>query len=502
MSTTVPTAWRRRVAALATSLALVATLLVQVAPPARAAYDERKGPNNTNRVTLTYDDCPTSLSAFRAVVLAAEQLDIGLALLPTGNCISAGRFDAAFARAHGHYVFNHSINHPDLTTLSFAGVQRELGSPGVVTSFGRPPYGAINSTVRSAYASVGMQPWLWNVDTNDWQGKSQSQVVSYVVNNTRAGNSVLMHMQWNGFSASALSQMKAGLNARGIGVCRNFPGTTPVRPATMDCDAGGSTQPPPPPPPPAPVFGDENGDQRADVLAVGATGSLLLYHTNANLTLGPARVTGQGWTQMNWMSRVPDVTGDGLHDLLARRSDGNLFFYPGRGGGHFGAAVQVGNGWGSFSKLVVMPDVTGDGRPELFAVDSADRLQSYRITATGLSHQGQLGTGWGDNIRFLTTVGNSSGGTNADLLAVASNGDLLSYTTGAGGVIVGVNKVGRGWTTFDAAFSPGDLNNDGRRDLVGRRADGRLFAYRHLGGGQFSAATQMGTGWSAIRMFA
>lgn len=488
--------WSRRWTSLAVSLAMVATVLVQVASPAQAAYDERKGPNNTNRVTLTYDDCPTSLSAFRAVVLAAEQMDIGLALLPTGDCISAGRFDAAFARAHGHYVFNHSISHPDLTTLSFAGVQQQLGAPGVVTSFGRPPYGAINSTVRSAYASVGMQPWLWNVDTNDWQGKSQSQVVSYVINNTSAGNSVLMHMQWNGFSASALSQMKAGLNARGIGVCRNHPGTTPVRPATMDCNAGGDTTPQPP------VFGDENGDRRADVLAVGGTGALLLYRTNANLTLGGAHVTGQGWTQMNWMARVPDVTGDGLHDLLARRNDGFLYFYPGKGGGHFGAAVQVGNGWGSYSKLVVMPDITGDGRPELLAVDAADRLQSYRITATSLTHQAQLGTGWGDNIRFLTTVGDSSGGTNADILAVAANGDLLSYTTGAGGVIVGVKKVGRGWNTFNAAFSPGDLNNDGRRDLVGRRSDGRLFAYRHLGGGQFSSATQMGTGWGAIKMFA
>lgn len=491
--------WRHRAGALVASLALVATMLVHLAPPAQAAYDERKGPNTTSRVTLTFDDCPTSLSAFKSVVVAAEQMDLGLTLFPTGNCISAGRFDAAFARAHGHYVFNHSINHPDLTTLSYAGVQRELGAPGVVTSFGRPPYGALNATVRSAYASVGMQPWLWNIDTNDWQGKSSASVISYVVNNAQPGNSVLMHMQWNGFNASALSQMKAGLNARGIGVCRNYPGTTPVRPISMDCNAGGTTPPPPPPPP---VFGDENNDRRADVLAVGGSGALLLYRTTSDLTLGSAQVTGQGWGTMNWMARVPDVTGNGRHDLLARRTDGNLYFYAGQGGGHFGAAVKVGNGWGTLSRLTVMPDITGDGRPELFAIDAGNRLQSYRITATGLAHQGQLGTGWGPNIRFMTTVGNSSGGTNADLLVVTATGDLLSYTTGAGGVIVGVVAVGHGWTTFNAAFSPGDMSLDGRRDLVGRRGDGALFAYRHLGGGQFSSAIQIGSGWGGIRMFA
>ncbi|MGD7731930.1 FG-GAP-like repeat-containing protein [Propionibacteriaceae bacterium G57] len=480
--------------AVATGLGVVTALSSPTL--AQGAYDMRRGPNNTSRVTLTFDDCPTSLSAFRNTVLAAESLDIGLALFPTGDCISAGRFDAAYARAHGHYVFNHSISHPNLTTLSYAGVVRELGAPGVVTSYGRPPYGAYNSTVLNAYAAVGMQPWLWNIDTNDWQGKSQSSVVSYVINNAYAGSSVLMHMQWNAFNSSALSQMKSGLAARGLGVCRNYPGTTPVRPSTMDCNAAGAT----PPPPPARVFGDENGDGRADVLAVGPASWLLLYNTTSTLKLGSAQVVGQGWGSMDWMSRTPDLNKDGRHDLVARRTDGALFYYPGRGGGHWGTAVQIGSSWQADSLLTVLPDVTGDGFPELVAVDAAGRLQSYRLTATGMAHQATLGTGWG-GIRILTTVGNSSGGSNADLLAVAQDGRLISYTLGTGGAITGSFQVGRGWTTFTAAFSPGDLNGDGRRDLVGRRGDGNLYAYRHLGGGQFSSATLIGTGWAGIRMF-
>lgn len=198
-------------------------------------YNTRRGPNVTNRVVLTYDDCPTSLAAFKNTVLAAEAADVGLALFPTGDCIRSGRFDAAFARAHGMHVFNHSVSHPDLTTLSYAGVRTQLGAPGVVTTYGRPPYGAVNATVRSAYASVGMRIWLWDVDTNDWRGKSQSQVVGYVVANARGGNSVLMHMQWNGFNASAIRSMKSGLSAKGIGLCRNYVGTVPVKPTGMWC---------------------------------------------------------------------------------------------------------------------------------------------------------------------------------------------------------------------------------------------------------------------------
>lgn len=203
--------------------------------PPTGTYSESRGPNWTNRVTLTYDDCPKSLSAFKTVILEAERMNVGLAVLPTGDCVTAGRIDPAFARAHGHYVFNHSVSHPNLTSLSRAGVLRQLSAPGIETTYGRPPYGAVNSAVRSAYAAKDMRVWLWNVDTNDWRGKSQSEVVNYVVSHAKAGDSVLMHMQWNGFSASAIRQMKDGLAARGIGVCRNNGAPTEVRPAAMNC---------------------------------------------------------------------------------------------------------------------------------------------------------------------------------------------------------------------------------------------------------------------------
>lgn len=198
-------------------------------------YSIQRGPNTTNRVILSYDDCPTSLSAFKATVLAAEAANVGLALLPTGDCLRSGRFDAAFARAHGHHVFNHSVSHPLLTSLSYSGVLNQLGAPGVVTTYGRPPYGAYNSTVARAYAAKGMRIWTWNLDTNDWRGRSTSQLIGYVSGSARAGDSVLMHMHWNGFNGTAIRGMKAGLAARGIQLCRNFPGTAPVAPPSMWC---------------------------------------------------------------------------------------------------------------------------------------------------------------------------------------------------------------------------------------------------------------------------
>jgi peptidoglycan-N-acetylglucosamine deacetylase len=88
----------------------------------------------------------------------------------------------------------------------------------------------VNDRVRAAYRAKGMRIWLWNVDTLDWRGKSRASVVRYVVNNTQRGQTVLMHMQWKGWSGAALRDMKAGLARRGIKVCRNYPGTAPARP--------------------------------------------------------------------------------------------------------------------------------------------------------------------------------------------------------------------------------------------------------------------------------
>lgn len=197
-------------------------------------YSIGQGPNRSSYVMLSFDDCPKTLDAFKQTVLGAEQLGIALALLPTGNCLLAGRFDAAFARAHGHYVFNHSSTHPELVKLTYAQAYAELGAPGVVTSYGRPPYGSFDTiAVRNAYAQRGMRIWTWTVDTADWTGKTQEEVVEHVVSKSQAGDSVLMHLHWNGFSTAALAAMQSGLADRGLAVCRNK-GATAVRP-TVNC---------------------------------------------------------------------------------------------------------------------------------------------------------------------------------------------------------------------------------------------------------------------------
>ncbi len=206
---------------------VLATPLRVPAAKTYVPYNMFRGPNTTKRVALTYDDCPRTIAQFKTAITYAVAHDIGLAIFPTGDCVKSYRhrgFDlVTYARQRGVWVGNHSMSHPALTTLSSASVKRQIG--GVVkASVGRPPYGAINTRVKKVYASLGMQPWLWNVDTNDWKGKSQSQIVTWVIKHARPSSTVLMHMQWHAFNPSAMRQIKQGLAARHLSLCRVWRG--------------------------------------------------------------------------------------------------------------------------------------------------------------------------------------------------------------------------------------------------------------------------------------
>ena len=205
-----------------------------------------KGPNLTKSVVLTYDDCPLTLSAFDAVVKYAAKSNIGLVLAPTGNCLASfkSRYGvdlADRARAHGQWVINHSVSHPDLRRLSCANGAKQLQGTGVRTNWGRPPYGAINDNVRCAYQRADMRIWTWTVDTMDWQVKNKKTIVARA-SQAKAGDTVLMHMQWQGFDVDAIRQIGNNLGKRGLTVCKAYHGPkggvqkTPVKlPASLPC---------------------------------------------------------------------------------------------------------------------------------------------------------------------------------------------------------------------------------------------------------------------------
>ena len=98
----------------------------------------------------------------------------------------------------GNELGNHSYDHQQLTKIDAEAIAKEVndtneniknicGSPATVL---RPPYGAINDTVKS---SVGMPMILWNVDTLDWKTRNAQHTIDTVLRQVQDGDIILMH---------------------------------------------------------------------------------------------------------------------------------------------------------------------------------------------------------------------------------------------------------------------------------------------------------------------
>jgi peptidoglycan/xylan/chitin deacetylase (PgdA/CDA1 family) len=85
-----------------------------------------------------------------------------------------------FIYGQGHMVASHTWFHKDLTKLSEADLNSEMGRTeeaierilGVKTAFTRPPYGKYNDLVRQVAATRGQNLVNWDFDSGDSTGAS------------------------------------------------------------------------------------------------------------------------------------------------------------------------------------------------------------------------------------------------------------------------------------------------------------------------------------------
>lgn len=98
----------------------------------------------------------------------------------------------------GNELGNHSYDHQQLTKIDADAIAKEVNDTnqnikdicGSAATVLRPPYGAINDTVKS---SVGMPMILWNVDTLDWKTRNAQSTIDEVMKNLKDGDIILMH---------------------------------------------------------------------------------------------------------------------------------------------------------------------------------------------------------------------------------------------------------------------------------------------------------------------
>ncbi|MFC8546346.1 FG-GAP-like repeat-containing protein [Streptomyces sp. NPDC057273] len=228
-------------------------------------------------------------------------------------------------------------------------------------------------------------------------------------------------------------------------------------------------------------FGDMNADRKADVLVRDAAGRLwFLPGDNTGRLVGSG-----GWNSFNALLRHGDFSRDGREDVIAREtSTGRLWLYPGTGSGGLGARKLIGSGgWNSMSRIVAFGDLSGDARADLLAVEkSTGRLWLYPGTGSGgLGARKLVGSGGWNGMNALVGVGDMNSDGRADLYArEASTGKLWLYPGRAGSLGGRVLVGSGGWNSMVSLIAVGDSSGDSRPDLL---ALDRAFLYRYMGTG-------------------
>ena len=157
--------------------------------------ESRLDPNKP-MMALTFDDGPGERTGELLDVL--EKYNAHATFFMQGVNIPGYEAEVARMLQIGCELGNHSYDHPQLSTLDAAGIQKQIGdtndlirgAAGKPATVLRPPYGDIDDNVK---ANVGLPMILWNIDTLDWKTMDAQATINNVLCNADDGDIVLMH---------------------------------------------------------------------------------------------------------------------------------------------------------------------------------------------------------------------------------------------------------------------------------------------------------------------
>lgn len=149
-------------------------------------------------VALTFDDGPDGTCSDQILDILEEHHALAT-FFEVGRNVAACPEPVSRMAEMGCEIGSHSNAHKDLSKLRKSALLRDLdtadeafAAAGVpVPALVRPPYGAVNKTVKSA---TGRAMVTWTVDTEDWRSRDAQTVIDYVRNyGDLDGEIILMH---------------------------------------------------------------------------------------------------------------------------------------------------------------------------------------------------------------------------------------------------------------------------------------------------------------------
>ena len=174
-------------------------------------------------VAITFDDGPHGANTPRLLEML-KQRKVRATFFMVGQCVAEFPDIVKKMVAEGHEVASHSWSHPQLSTMSEAGVREQLekthaaiiAACGVTPKVMRPPYGAFTARQRAwAHATWGYKCILWDVDPLDWKVRNADHVKNEILKATVPGSIILAH-DIHKSTVDAMPETLDGLLAKGF----------------------------------------------------------------------------------------------------------------------------------------------------------------------------------------------------------------------------------------------------------------------------------------------
>ncbi|WP_024278300.1 polysaccharide deacetylase family protein [Xanthobacter sp. 126] len=152
-------------------------------------------------IAMTFDDGPNPETTPRLLQILRER-NIKVTFFVLGNMVAKHPEVLKMIADEGHEIGSHSWSHPQLTRISQAAVDKELGntSEAIVQVTGkrpiylRPPYGSMKPSLRSYIEDkYGLTIVNWSVDPNDWKNRNSQAVHDAIMAQVKPGAIVLSH---------------------------------------------------------------------------------------------------------------------------------------------------------------------------------------------------------------------------------------------------------------------------------------------------------------------
>ena len=137
----------------------------------------------------------------RKIVEVLNEHNVKATFFLVGFWVDAYKEEVAFLADNGMEIGNHSKNHLHMSGLNEEKLREEIeyvntaveNLTGVTPKVFRAPFGEYNDRVLTAVENAGMIPIQWDVDSLDWKGISESEIISRITKKAKEGSIILCH---------------------------------------------------------------------------------------------------------------------------------------------------------------------------------------------------------------------------------------------------------------------------------------------------------------------